>query len=107
MSVRLYKDFGITPSFNQTIKINPVQSGALFLWGKLNTRWGSITSTHTHDAAVHPIDTKYAPIFGFAEKSIPVSGNARYLRIEMDAEPSGYKASLQGMSLLFKQGKIR
>lgn len=92
ISIRLYKDFELTASFEQTSEINPPQLGTKFIWGAAS----SIYET-----------AKYAPLYGFKEKSVPISGSAKYLRLEMSAETSGNKASLQGLSLLFLQGKTR
>jgi hypothetical protein len=51
--------------------------------------------------------SKYAPTYGLKEYNIPLTGRAKHLQIEMSAETNGYVASLQDMTLLFKQGKIR
>lgn len=90
VGVKLYKDFEMTPKLSPTFKLNPTLSGAPSLWG---------ASTSLYATA------KYAPVHGLKEHSIPLAGSAKYLRLEMDAVTSGYKASLQSLSLLFKQGK--
>jgi hypothetical protein len=48
---------------------------------------------------------KFAPRAGFEERSSPLASTAKYLRIELDGLTSGYEASLQSISLLYKQGK--
>jgi hypothetical protein len=65
-------------------------SGISALWGNAVSLFGQ---------------SKYAPIHGLKEHSIPLSGNAKYVRFEMDEVSKGYKASLQSLSLLFKRGK--
>ena len=74
-------------------------------WGATFSKYGPLTG-HTHNSATHPAASKYAPIHGFKERSIPLAGSAKYIRLEWDGVTKGYKASLQSLSLLFKQGKI-
>ena len=90
VGVRLYKDFEMAPKLSPTFTLNPALSGTPSLFG---------ASTSLYDTS------KYAPIHGLKEHSIPLAGSAKYLRLEMDAVTSGYKASLQSLSLLYKQGK--
>jgi hypothetical protein len=73
-----------------TFKLNPTLSGTPALWGSATSLYAT---------------SKYAPIHGWKEHSIPLAGAAKYLRLEMDGVTQGYKASLQSLSLLFKQGK--
>jgi len=97
VGVRLYKDFELTPKLSPTFKLNPALSGSPSLWGA--SKYPSSASPAAWTSY------KYAPIHGLKEHSIPLAGSAKYLRLEMDAVTSGYKASLQSLSLLFKQGK--
>jgi hypothetical protein len=90
VGIRLYKDFETKPKISPTFKLNPTLSGEPSYWGKASALYGA---------------AKYAPIHGYKERSVPLSGNAKYIRIEWDAVTKGYKASLQSISLLFKQGK--
>jgi len=105
VGIRLYKDFEMTPKITPTFKLNPTLSGEPSYWGATFAKYGPI-SGHTHNAATHPAASKYAPLHGFKERSIPLAGSAKYIRLEWDAVTKGYKASLQSLSLLFKQGKI-
>ena len=73
---------------------------------------GGIWNTTTDTAGVNDqpancsaTPSKYAPLAGFIERGIPLKGTAKYLRIEMDGLTAGYEASLQSISLLYKQGK--
>lgn len=90
VGVRLYKDFEQTPKLSPTFILNPALSGIPYLFGASTSLFGA---------------AKYAPIHGLKEHSIPLAGSAKYLRLEMDAVTNGYKASLQSLSLLYKQGK--
>ena len=104
VGIRLYKDFEMTPKISPTFKLNPTLSGEPSYWGATFSKYGPLTG-HTHNAATHPAASKYAPIHGFKERSIPLAGSAKYIRLEWDGVTQGYKASLQSLSLLFKQGK--
>ena len=90
VGLRLYKDFEQSPKLSPTFTLNPALSGTPALYGAATSLFGA---------------AKYAPIHGLKEHSIPLAGSAKYLRLEMDAVTSGYKASLQSISLLYKQGK--
>ena len=103
--VKRYKDFEMTPKISPTFKLNPTLSGEPSYWGATFSKYGPLTG-HTHNSATHPAASKYAPIHGFKERSIPLAGSAKYIRLEWDGVTKGYKASLQSLSLLFKQGKI-
>ena len=92
IGVKWYKDFGVDPSKTTSFLLNPASSGVPSLYG---------ASTSLYGAA------KYAPLYGLKEYNIPLTGSAKYLQIEMSAETNGYVASLQDMTLLYKQGKIR
>ena len=92
VSVRWYKDFSQTPSKTSTLLLNPTTAGGVSLFGASTSLFGV---------------SKYTPIFGLKEYNIPLTGSAKHLQIEMSAETNGYVASLQDMTLLYKQGKIR
>ena len=107
MGIKWYKDFSGTPSTTTSIVLNPVTTGSTSLWGASTSLYGATTATHTHDAAVHPANSTYAPVFGLREYRTPLTGSAKNLKIAMDIESTGYDASLQTLTLLHKQGKIR
>ena len=92
VGVKWYKDFGVEPSKTSSFLLNPTASGTAMLWG---------SSTSLYGAA------KYAPLYGLKEYNLPLTGSAKYLQIEMSAETNGHVASLQDMTLLYKEGKIR
>jgi len=92
IGIKWYKDFNVTPSKTTNFLLNPVSTGVVALFGASTSLYGS---------------SKYTPVLGMKEYNIPLTGSAKYLQIEMNGETAGYTASLQDMTLLFKQGKIR
>ena len=99
VGLRVYKDFELSPKLSPTFRLNPSLSGLSSLWG--TAKWKSSAVTPAWE------DAKYAPVHGLKEHSVPLSGSAKYLRLEMDGVTQGYKASLQSLALLFKHGKTR
>ena len=63
--------------------------------------------SHTHTAALHENSATYKPIYGIREYRTPLTGSAKNIKISMDIESNGFNASLQTLTLLHKQGKIR
>ena len=92
VGLQWYKDFSVTPSLSLGFTLNPTSSGTSALWGASTSLFGA---------------AKYAPIYGLREYNIPLSGSAKFLQLEMSAETAGYTASLQDLTLLYKEGKIR
>jgi len=92
IGVQWYKDFGTIPSKSSTFSLNPVSSGISYLFGSATALYGT---------------AKYAPYYSLKEYSVPLSGSAKYFQLEVTTETNGQVASLQDMTLLFKQGKIR
>ena len=92
VGLQWYKDFSVTPSRSLGFTLNPTSSGTSALWGASTSLFGA---------------AKYAPIYGLREYNIPLSGSAKFLQLEMSAETAGYTASLQDLTLLYKEGKIR
>tara|TARA_R110000822_G_scaffold310306_1_gene442543 strand:- start:1181 stop:1954 length:774 start_codon:yes stop_codon:yes gene_type:complete len=80
--------------------------GTIFKATGAGTGTGTAVS-HTHVAGTHPATTKYAPLYGLSEYKVSLTGSAKYLQLQMTSETNGYSASLQDMTLLYKQGKIR
>ena len=107
MGLKWYKDYSVTPSTITSIVLNPVTTGTTSLWGASDSLYGATTATHTHDAAVHPSNSTYAPVYGLKEYRTPLTGSAKNIKIGMDIESNGFDASLQTLTLLHKQGKIR
>jgi len=92
VGVKWYKDFSVIPSKTYSFLLNPTASGYSYLFGGVVSLFGA---------------AKYAPSYSLKEYNIPLTGSAKFLQLEMSAETNGSVASLQDMTLLFKQGKIR
>ena len=105
--LKWYKDFGVTPSSITSIELRPATTGSTALWGASSSLYGATTVSHTHDATVHPTSSLYTPIYGLQEYKTPLTGSAKHLKLSMAIESNGYDASIQDLSLLHKEGKIR
>ena len=105
--LKWYKDFSPSASDTTTINLRPATTGSTSLWGISSSLYGATTATHTHDAAVHPANSTYAPIYGLKEYRTSLAGSAKHLKINMAIESNGYDASIQDLTLLHKEGKIR
>jgi len=107
LGLKWYKDFSPSPSKTTSITLNPVTTGSTSLWGASSSLYGATTVTHTHDSAVHPSSSTYKPVYGLKEYSTSLTGSAKNLKLALDIQSNGYDASLQNLTLLHKQGKIR
>lgn len=92
VGVKWFVDFSNVPQRNIGFTLNPTSSGTAYYYGSTGSLFGS---------------AKYAPYYGLKEYSVPLVGSAKYLQFELSAETKGFVASLQDMTLLYKQGKIR
>ena len=92
IGIKWYKDFAMEPSKTTNFLLNPGSTGTLALFGASTSLYGT---------------SKYTPIYGMKEYNMPLTGSAKHLQIEMSGETAGFTASLQDMTLLYKQGKIR
>jgi hypothetical protein len=90
LGLRWYKDFNPSSSTTTIIPLNPSSSGASSKWGE--ALYGT---------------SKYTPIYGLQEYRTPLSGSAKHLKLNMSIESNGYNASIQDLTLLHKEGKIR
>jgi len=71
---------------------------------------GSGTGTavsHTHSGSQHSFTSKYAPSYSPVEYKISLSKAAKVVRFGVIQTVKGFKASLQNITILAKQGKIR
>jgi hypothetical protein len=107
MGLKWYKDYSVTPSTITSVVLNPITTGTTSLWGASSSLYGATTATHTHVAATHPSNSTYAPVYGLKEYRKPLTGSAKNIKIGIDIESNGFDASLQTLTLLHKQGKIR
>jgi hypothetical protein len=92
VGIQWYRDFMTTSSGNLSFLLNPAQGGEPAIWGASESQYGVST---------------YAPVYGYKEYNIPLSGSAKHLKLEMTATANGYAASLTDITLLYKAGKIR
>jgi len=107
LGLKWYKDFSPSPSNTTTITLNPVTTGSTSLWGASSSLYGATTATHTHDAAVHPSSSTYKALYGLQEYRTSLTGSAKNLKLAISIESNGFDTSLQDLTLLHKQGKIR
>ena len=66
-----------------------------------------VAVSHVHVSGTHPNNSTYKPVYGLHEYKTPLTGSAKNLKLEIDIESNGFDASLQDLTLLHKQGKIR
>jgi len=107
LGLRWYKDFSITSSATTIIDLAPVTTGTTSLWGASSSLYGTTSVTHTHNAAVHPSNSKYTPVYGLKEYQTPLTGSAKHLKLNMSIVSNGFNTSIQDLSLISLQGKIR
>ena len=92
LGLRWYKDFSINSSSTTQISLAPVTTGTIALYGASTSLWG---------------DVKYTPIFGLQEYSTPLTGSAKHLKLNMSIVSNGFDTSIQDLSIMSLQGKIR
>ena len=92
LGLRWYKDFSINSSSTTQINLAPVTTGTTALWGASTSLWG---------------DVKYTPIFGLQEYQTALTGSAKHLKLNMSIVSNGFDTSIQDLSLISLQGKIR
>jgi hypothetical protein len=107
LGLRWYKDFSSSSSATTLIELRPDTTGSTALWGASSSLYGATTVSHTHVAATHPASSKFTPIYGLQEYSTPLTGSAKHLQFNMSIQSNGYDASIQDLTLLHKEGKIR
>ena len=107
LALKWYKDFSATASKTTSITLNPTTTGSTSLWGAASSLYGATTATHTHDATVHPNSSTYKPVYGLQEYRTSLTGSAKNIKISIGVQSNGFDASLQDLTLLHKQGKIR
>jgi hypothetical protein len=92
LGLKWYKDFSPEPSPTTAISLNPVTTGTVALWGASTSLYG---------------DVKFTPIYGLNEYKTPLTGSAKHLKLNLSITSNGYDASIQDLTLLHKEGKIR
>ena len=92
LGLQWYKDYSINPSATTQIVLNPVTSGVVALWGASTSLYGA---------------SKYTPVYGLQEYRTALTGTAKTLKINLNMVSAGYDTSIQELSIISKQGKIR
>ena len=94
LALKWYKDFSASPSKTTAITLNPTTTGSTALWGASTSLYGKSGVT-------------YKPVYGLQEYKTPLTGSAKNIKVSIGIQSNGYDASLQDLTLLHKQGKIR
>ena len=92
LGLRWYKDFSINSSTTTTIILNPATSGSSALWGAATSLYGA---------------SKFTPIYGLQEYKTNLTGSAKHLKLNISIISNGFDTSIQDLSLISLQGKIR
>ena len=92
LSLRWYKDFSNNSSTTTLIELRPDTTGSTAFWGAATSLYGA---------------AKFTPIYGLKEYKTPLTGSAKHLKLNMSISSNGYDASIQDLTLLHKEGKIR
>ena len=112
LGLKWYKDFSPNPSNITQITLNPVTTGNNSLWGASSSLYGALNvggahANSGHNSTLHSSASTFKPVFGLREYKTPLTGSAKNLKLEIDITSNGFDASLQDLTLLHKQGKIR
>ena len=89
VTLNWFRDYNVEPT-SANFTLDPTAGGANYLWGQ--GKYGS---------------AKYAPAFQPTEYKVSMSKAAKVVRLQIIQTVSGFKASLQNISIWAKQGKIR
>jgi len=92
LGVKWYKDYSINPSAITQISLNPVTTGTIALYGAASSLYGA---------------AKYTPIYGLQEYQTALTGSAKHLKLNLSIVSNGYDTSIQDLSIISLQGKIR
>jgi hypothetical protein len=89
VTLNWFRDYNVTPT-SANFTLDPTTGGVNALWGQ--AKYGN---------------SKYAPAFQPTEYKVSMSKAAKVVRLQIIQTVSGFKASLQNISIWAKQGKIR
>jgi hypothetical protein len=112
LALKWYKDFSATASKTTSITLNPTTTGSTSLWGASTSLYGALNAggAHAgggHNATLHSVASTYKPVYGLQEYRTSLTGSAKNIKISIGVQSNGFDASLQDLTLLHKQGKIR
>jgi hypothetical protein len=91
LGVKWYKDYSLNFSSIQ-VNLNPTTTGTTALWGAATSLYGA---------------SKFTPIYGLQEYQKPLTGSAKHLKLNLSIVSNGYDTSIQDLSIISLQGKIR
>ena len=89
VTLNWFRDYNVTPT-SANFTLDPTTGGVNYLWGQ--GKYGN---------------AKYATAFQPTEYKVSMSKAAKVVRLQIIQTVSGFKASLQNISIWAKQGKIR
>ena len=89
VTLNWFRDYNVNPT-SANFTLDPTTGGVNFLWGQ--GKYGN---------------AKYATAFQPTEYKVSMSKAAKVVRLQIIQTVSGFKASLQNISIWAKQGKIR
>jgi hypothetical protein len=92
VTVKWFRDYNGTIGDSATFSLTPISSGTTALFGASTSLYGNV---------------KYSPLFFPKEYRLNLSKAAKVVQIEMINLIKGFKGSLQSMTVLAKEGKIR
>ena len=92
LGVRWYKDYSQSSSNTTEIALNPSATSTTALYGAATSLYGAV---------------KYTPIYGLQEYNTALTGRAKTLKINMSIVSNGFDTSIQDLSIISLQGKIR
>lgn len=91
VTVKWYRDYS-TQGDSGTFSLAPISSGTATIYGASSSLFGA---------------SKFSPIYYPKEYNLNLSKSAKVVQIEMINLIKGFKGSLQSMTVLAKEGKIR
>ena len=112
LGLKWYKDFNINPSPTTIINLAPTTTGTTSFWGASTSRYGALNAggahaSSGHNATLHPSASTFTPVFGLEEYKTSLTGSAKRLKLNFSIVSNGFDASIQDLSIISLQGKIR
>jgi len=92
LGIQWYKDYSITPSATTQILLAPTTTGTTAFYGAATSLYGA---------------SKFTPLFGLQEYMTSLTGSAKNLKLNLNFVSNGYDTSLQELSIISLQGKLR
>ena len=96
VTLNWYRDYNSSAS-SANFTLDPTTTGVTSLWGNSTSLYSTPQQAKS----------KYAPSFQPSEYKVSLSKAAKVVRFGVIQTVNGFKASLQNITILAKQGKIR